>query len=785
MRDKIREDKFSLTSISLFYIFISFQYCAAIDVIAQTQNLLEGETLVSPSEIFELGFFRPNGSTNQYIGIWHKNIRVRKIIWVANRENPIAVSHFSASLSIGEDGNLKILDGKQTIIWSTHVDIGINKTVALLLDNGNFVLKYNDSGVLLWESFHFPGNTLIADILLSVNSKTGEGKFLTSWKSEDDPSIGDFTNGLAPSMPTQCYLWKSLKPYWRSGVWNGVNFIGVDGAIPSYFGKCSVTYTNENAAMSLYGDNNIILVLEANGSLRKLRWDENSMEWIVLFEIIPSSCQVYGTCGAFGICDPKRSPICNCLEGFEPESREQWSRGNYSGGCVRRVRLNCVANSSSGSSLAKHKKDGFWKVGGVKLPDFPLVLDLEDEKQCQDWCLNNCSCWAYTYAYELRCMFWTTDLVDIQKFTVSGMDLFLRLAHSELDVAEDKKKTPVILIVCIISEFITVGCLVYGFFRWKKKNQRVARKEIRKALELEDSGVEGRGNGVWHPTPFEFNTIVLATDNFSVTNKLGQGGFGIVYKGKLIDGQEVAVKRLSNTSGQGREEFMNEIILISKLQHRNLVKLLGYCIEGDEKLLIYEHMPNKSLDTFLFAEGKWSFGSLWSSFVPWRPLAYLFLLAKVMLSCILGYMSPEYAMGGIFSEKTDVFSFGVLLLEIVSGKKNTSPRFYEQSLNLVGYAWHLWNEGRILELMDQELVHSFCKSEVLRCIHVGLLCVQNYSKDRPKMSVVVLMLSSETDRPQPKEPAFAFEKPLEHDQHAVTSRLSSQNNSTWSDLEAR
>ncbi|KAK6932455.1 Serine-threonine/tyrosine-protein kinase, catalytic domain [Dillenia turbinata] len=145
-----------------------------------------------------------------------------------------------------------------------------------------------------------------------------------------------------------------------------------------------------------------------------------------------------------------------------------------------------------------------------------------------------------------------------------------------------------------------------------------------------------------------------------------------------------------------------------------------------------------------------------------------------------GYMSPEYAMGGIFSEKTDIFSFGVLLLEIISGKKNTSPHFYEQTLNLVGYAWHLWNEGRVLELMDPELVLSFCTSEVCRCIHVGLLCVQNNSKDRPTMSEVVLMLSSETDRPEPKEPAFvASGKLLEHDHKPVTSGLS------WSAVEAR
>ncbi|PNX87647.1 cysteine-rich receptor-like protein kinase [Trifolium pratense] len=157
---------------------------------------------------------------------------------------------------------------------------------------------------------------------------------------------------------------------------------------------------------------------------------------------------------------------------------------------------------------------------------------------------------------------------------------------------------------------------------------------------------------------------------------LGKGGFGPVYKGIMEDGHEIAVKRLSKASGQGIEEFMNEVLVISKLQHRNLVRLMGCCVERGEQMLVYEFMPNKSLDAFLFDFG----------------------LARIVKAGeeddeantnrvvgTYGYMPPEYAMEGLFSEKSDVYSFGVLLLEIVSGRRNSSFYHHEDSLSLVGF----------------------------------------------------------------------------------------------------
>ncbi|QCD79183.1 interleukin-1 receptor-associated kinase 4 [Vigna unguiculata] len=299
---------------------------------------------------------------------------------------------------------------------------------------------------------------------------------------------------------------------------------------------------------------------------------------------------------------------------------------------------------------------------------------------------------------------------------------------------------------------------------------------------------------------FELSTIQEATNKFSDDNKIGEGGFGAVYKGVFSNGLEIAVKRLKKNSSQGATEFKKEVLLISKLQHRNLVRLLGFCVQRNEKILIYEFVHNESLDYYLFSPQNHRKLSWSERYEIIRGIArgilYLhedshlniihcdlkpsnilldnkmnakisdFGLARIIsidqmqgntsiISGTYGYMSPEYAMLGQFSMKSDVFSFGVIILEIISGKRNVDGNGKDLD-DLLSHAWKKWKKNRVLELLDPSLQHSFSETEINKCVQIGLLCVQGNPDQRPIMAKIAFYFSCDQlgKLPLPQEPAF-------------------------------
>ncbi|MBA0692602.1 hypothetical protein Goari_010151 [Gossypium aridum] len=299
---------------------------------------------------------------------------------------------------------------------------------------------------------------------------------------------------------------------------------------------------------------------------------------------------------------------------------------------------------------------------------------------------------------------------------------------------------------------------------------------------------------------FLFETLAAATKDFHPHHKLGEGGFGPVYRGKLDDGREIAVKKLSQYSNQGKKEFENEAKLLARVQHRNVVNLLGYCIHGNEKLLVYEYVANQSLDKFLFKSNRnveldWkrryeiitgiARGLLYlhedshnriihrdikaSNILlddKWVPKIADFGMARLFpegesnvntrVAGTNGYMAPEYVMHGQLSVKADVFSFGVLVLELISGQKNSSFNLNVDAQNLLDWAYKLYKKGKGLEIMDAAIVPSAPPEQVSFCIQIGLLCVQSDPKSRPDMHRVVIMLSKKPGHlDEPMRPGIA------------------------------
>ncbi|GLU23215.1 hypothetical protein SLE2022_392390 [Rubroshorea leprosula] len=348
-----------------------------------------------------------------------------------------------------------------------------------------------------------------------------------------------------------------------------------------------------------------------------------------------------------------------------------------------------------------------------------------------------------------------------------------------------KRRMIIVVIASILGIMLLVLCIWTSLSLRKRRVKNKSIDEMIKAESLQ----------------YDFATVRAATNNFSDKNKLGQGGFGAVYKGQLSKGQVVAVKRLSNDSRQGESEFKNEILLLAKLQHRNLVKLLGFCLEENERLLIFEFMPNGGLDRFIFDpikraqlnwEGRYKIiegiarGLLYlhedsrlkvihrdlkasnilldgdmNPKIADFGLARLFVVGEAhdttsKIAGTYGYMAPEYVTHGRFSIKTDVFSFGVMILEIVSGQKNNSIGHEDDTLNLISIVWRNWTEGTPLNIVDPNLQED-STSQITRCIHIGLLCVQEKLLQRPTMGLVVAMLGGYPVRvPVPSRPAFLF-----------------------------
>uniref|UniRef100_A0A7N2LUC6 Uncharacterized protein n=1 Tax=Quercus lobata TaxID=97700 RepID=A0A7N2LUC6_QUELO len=416
--------------------FLLPQFDALQDTLTISKPIRDGDLLVSNGETFALGFFSPGESTNRYIGIWFYKAPEKPVAWVANRDNPITDT--SGVLSIDLHGNLVLYgEDRKKSIWSTNIVTNSNDniTLAQLTDSGNLVLFLNETSEVLWQSFDYPTDTFLPSMELGLDRKTGLNRILTSWKSKDDPGIGNFsfilnTNSSSPEL----FLYKGNILWWRSGHWNGIGWSG----IPTLSSNDSVMnfnlFNNEYETSTVWGLSypgaslSSRLVVNGSGSIHRFVSAISDQEWDILGTVPLDRCDNYGKCGAFGKCQVQNCTEfeCTCLPGFEPRSPSEWSARNATSGCVKK---------HGGASICKGVAE-FVKVENVKLPDssFARVDEKLSLKECERRCLENCSCTAYGgigVKEEVGCLRWFGELMDTRVLD-GGQNLYVRVDAFEL-----------------------------------------------------------------------------------------------------------------------------------------------------------------------------------------------------------------------------------------------------------------------------------------------------------------------------------------------------------------
>ncbi|CAN0903975.1 G-type lectin S-receptor-like serine/threonine-protein kinase At2g19130 [Linum grandiflorum] len=658
-----------------------------------------------------MGFFSPGNSSNHYIGIWYNQIPLQTIVWVANREAPIS-NRFSSHLRISQ-ANLVLFNESNLPIWSTNLTSSTTSSIleAVIQDEGNLVLLNRSNTTSLdplWQSFDHPANIWLPGGRLGFNKITKQNTILTSWKSKDDPAPGPFS--------------------------------------------VSLDLNGTNQYLILYNSTDF-----CNG-------------WTQYWTQPRVQSEVYGYCGPYASCTQRSQPFCQCLKGFLPKSEADYRSNVFYGGCRRRTGIGCGKNSS-------RVEDGFVENDNMKLPSNPLTIQSGNAEECRGFCLNNCSCTAYSYGGGNRFLVWFGELLNLERDVTDGSTIFTRVAPSELSSSNNGHN--VVLIAAVVGSVTVLGSVCLVLWLISTRNRIIK------------SSVEGS------LMAFNYRDLQAATKNFS--ERLGGGGFGSVYRGVLTNSNTiVAVKKLEGVS-QGEKQFRSEVSTIGTIQHVNLVRLIGFCSEGDHnKLLVYEHMPNGSLDSRLFHDHDRNATLSWKTRYTIavgiaRGLMYLhdkcrdciihcdikpenilldtnmspkvadFGLAKLVgrnFSRVLttmrgtrGYLAPEWISGTPVTAKVDVFSYGMMLFELVSGRRNLGksedglPSFFPiQAMNVI-------NENEdLFSLLDPKLDRKGDVEEIVRVCKIACWCIQDREDQRPTMGQVVQILEGNLEVGSPSIP---------------------------------
>ncbi|XP_062157130.1 G-type lectin S-receptor-like serine/threonine-protein kinase SD2-5 [Alnus glutinosa] len=725
----------------------------------------KGIFLLSDNSNFAFGFYTSVDVTLFLLLIIH--MPSSKVVWTANRGFLIQSSD---NFVFGENGNVYLERGN-SVVWSTNT-AGETATAMELRNTGNLVLL-GDGGRILWQSFSHPTDTLLP------GQKLLEGMQLRSFPNHNNLSHSlQFSSGdlvLSAGFEIPQFYWSitndirktnnkvSGKVHSVSLVSNSLNFYDQNQTLRWQF------VFSDNPGRNAF----FAAVLGSDGSLSFYNLQKGKSVFPEAIRIPQSSCSTPEPCDPYYVCYFENR--CQCPSLLRSQSN-----------CKPHVRSTCNSSMNSVELLYIGEALNYFALGFVSpsLKSSNLVA-------CKEACLGNCSCLVLFFERSSGSCFLFDQIGSLQRSEMgsTGYISYMKVSgdgyHGQSPASKERKHILLTMLIVFAAVMVIFTLLYAGYWYHKKK-------KILLQYTVDDSEQDNfLHNLPGMPLRFSYGDLCRATKNFST--KVGGGGFGSVYTGVLPDGTQVAVKKLESL-GQGTKEFKAEVTTIGSIHHVHLVKLKGFCAEGPHWLLVYEYMGKGSLDKWIFNKNEEGHLLDWDrrfniALGTAKALAYLheecevkivhcdikpenvllddnfvakvsdFGLAKLMnreqsivyttLRGTRGYLAPEWITNFAISEKSDVYSYGMVLLEIIGGRKNYDSKDSSEKAHFPSYASKMLEEGKLEEILDTELEMDEKDERVATAIKVALWCIQENMHLRPAMTKVVQMLEGSCAVPPP------------------------------------
>ncbi|XP_059640246.1 G-type lectin S-receptor-like serine/threonine-protein kinase LECRK3 [Cornus florida] len=737
---------------------------------------------LSGSGLYAFGFYKQ--AHGYAAGIFLAGIPEKTVVWTALRDNPQRIVPSNATLLLSTDGRLLLQPTQGQDIYIVTLDQSASS--ASMLDSGNFVL-YNSDQQIIWQSFEHSTDTLLP------GQRLPPGLHLYSSASDIDHSRGIFilamqTDGNLVQYPDDNQLTVSMSYYASNtpGAGNNVSLNLDDDGRLYLLNKNSIL---RNLTTGGYPKEGMIYLMriDADGIFRVYSHSSDPRgNWTVLWQSSNDECQPKGLCGINGYCVlMDKEADCKCLPGFDFVDPGKWSSG-----CERNfTAVSCKEKEANVEYVMWPLRNTWWENN-----QYSMSLLVPTEEDCEEACLEDCNCEGALYN-DGECRKQSLPLRYGRTLSTESTVAFIKVGTSKpvmnvvpIDKHKKTKKElrmdiliiSILLVALAFVVFVISGVLIYRSSVW-------AYRKISEKPNIE-LGEE------FAPRAFTYAELEQVTDGFK--EELGSGSFGKVYKGTmsmLSSLKMVAVKRLEKVLAEGEREFQTEMKVIGKTHHRNLVQLLGYCLDGPKRLLVYEYMSNGSLADILFApENRPS----WEERIRLaldiaRGILYLheecetqiihcdikpqnilmdeyrrakisdFGLAKLLkpnetrtftgIRGTKGYVAPEWHRKLPATVKADVYSFGIVLFEIICCRRSVDWSLPEDEAVLEEWVYVCFNAGEIVKLVGDEQVD---KRKLERMVKVGLWCIQDEPSLRPSMKKVLMMLEGTVGIPILPNPTF-------------------------------